>query len=68
MFGPTTKDCDKLQDMEEKQGNVIEESMPYGDFVKALPMKFFKSEASNNGKKNKFFEGSCTNATLKILK
>lgn len=68
MFGHTTKDYDKLQDMQEKQGNVTEESMPYGDFLNASPMKFFKSETSNNGKENKFSEGSCSKATFKILK
>lgn len=42
LLGHTSKDCDKLHDMEDEQGQITEDEMPYGDFLKASPMKNLK--------------------------
>lgn len=42
LLGHTSKDCDKLHDTEDEQGRIKEDAMPYGDFLKASPMKNLK--------------------------
>lgn len=42
LLGHTSKDCEKLHDTEDEQGRIREDAMPYGEFMKASPMKNLK--------------------------
>lgn len=39
MFGHTSKDCEQLNDEENRLGKISESQMPFGEFLKASPMK-----------------------------
>lgn len=39
MLGHTYKDCEGAQEREEREGKIIEEDLPFGEWMKASPMK-----------------------------
>lgn len=47
MVGHTYKDCDQLRAEEERMGNIADSQMPFGEFLKASPMKMIHTVVNN---------------------
>lgn len=47
-LGHTHKDCEQLLDKEEQEGNIDENQMPYGDWMRSSPMKSNQMVAERN--------------------